>query len=349
MSSWRSWALLVLALAAFVVLFVYVRTRPMVSDDELSEAALEVARIRAGLDAAECVRPATFESAFAPSASAMPLRDFLRLDGPMAKCWAFEDRDCADFPEELARQAQAADRCAPFLPDREVGAYDSLMDTRRHPFLYRVRSLADEASGDDGLRLLVQGMVVGRDLTQGPTGFDQAHWGAEIETRLGAAFIALLATTTPSAEARAELHHALGVLAEMPINVNTFLSGEAAEHAEGWQPAAASGGGMMSREQSRWMAYGTAAVLRRLQEWCPPGGSVRACISRLPRTQPTSPNDLPTGVLGKRALRREILEYSLWSSSFDYPTELMALEALRTNARTLQQTLRWSQGDEQAL
>lgn len=342
MSSSRIGTLAAFVLVAVAALFIYVRTLPMVSDAELAEADVEVARIRAGLDVAECLRPALFD---APSQTALPrtamlLRDFLRLDGPLAECW--DAGRCSELPEELTRQAQAGDRCAPYLPPSEVGNFDRIFLRDRHPFVRRVVSLAEspEMSTDDRLRVVVQGMAVGRDLTQRPNGFELAQWGARIETELGDELAVRLETTTLSGEAQTELDHALGVLAAMPVDVNTFVSGEAIQHAEQSLRDAASGrGSMLSEEQIRWFAYGFPAFLRRLQQWCPPGGSVSGCISRFPRRQPTLPSALPTRVLGKWVLRREILECSLWSSSFSYANELMALEGLRERARSLQQQL----------
>lgn len=132
----------------------------------------------------------------------------------------------------------------------------------------------------------------------------------------------------------------------MPTDANLFLSGEAAEGAVGSLRWAASGGGMMSPERMRWMAYGQAAFLSHLQEWCPPGGSISRCVSRLPSVQPALPSALPIQILGERALRGKILEYSLWSGSFSYADELRELEELRTGARALRRQLRHSDLEE---
>lgn len=318
----------------------YVRTHPLISDDDLREAREEVARVHASLHEAECFRPAIFDLS---AEAAMPLQDFFDLEGPLAECW--EAGHCSTLPEELARQAATPDRCAPTIASPEDRMYDSRIITERHPILRRVRLEVQhgEKSNDDRFRLLVQGMAVGRDLTQGPTaGFAQAQWGARIETELGAEFAAQFGVRTPSAEARVELDRALGVLAAMPIDANTFLTDDALRNAEMFQAAASSEGSMFDGEDLDWRVYASAMVASGLQAWCPLGGSVEECISHLPTTPPPLPSGLRREVLGQWVYRREIIEHAIFSGVRSYADELRALEGLRHGARALQELLRLS-------
>lgn len=347
------WGAIAFVLALCVAMSAYLRTRPVVSDDEMREALEEVEQIRASLDEFECRRPAVFG---APSELAMSLEDLLRFDGPFAECWEGtlelnpeHARDplerCSALAEEVARQARAPNRCTPYPPSSEhwrqqVAAGSGIRF--EHPFFHQVQLLANSGDmpDDDRFRLLVQGMVVARDLAQGPAGFEQAYWAAWVETELATAFVFLFETKTPSPAAVVELRDALGVLADMPIDAHALLSAEGIANIE------RSLASTTVDPSSRLDTYAAAIHVSDLQVRCPLGGTVEACISHLPALTfaPQPPTAwLEMQVLGKRFVRGGHIHGMQFHFSRDYPDNLIGLEKLRVNARALQEILRWSE------
>lgn len=362
--------MLVLILAAGM--FTYVRTRPRVSDDEIGDALAEVERVRASLDDVECRRPPLFGAA---TDEALPLDEFLSLGGPFAECWRavlvapgpdpldypggfrfYPDRNlaqlfasypqesllasCAELPGEVRLQARTPDRCTPYSPSSEEWSAQidaPYEEASKMYFAHAVALMAQhgEMSQDDRFRLYVQGMAVGRDLSQGPADFRNASYGYEVESRLAAGFVRQLEEAAPNPELRGELHDALQVLADGPINVYASLAAQGLWYVERGQPE------LYDEEEARHLDLFTrVSLLSRFVESCPPGASVDACVEHFPYARPSHPSDYEY-MLGPRFVRDWSVGYEHHSmtSGFD---ELTFDSDLRANAQALQALLRWS-------
>ena len=373
-------------LVAFVVLlaaglFVYVRTRPLVSEAELEAALEHVETVRAALDNAECTRPPILGPAVTQP------RDFsqvLKADGEFAECWqaahaeevteyigrevpedyllepdAHSQRapkvdsplsqeviesllsSCSALADEVRHAARTPNRCTPNPPSSEGWRRQHERDFSAWPSIAYGRVMAitarfAEMGFDDRLRLIVQAMAVARDLQQGPSGLLSAMLGVAAENHLGANFVALLESESPSSEAQEELHEALEVLASMPIDMHVLLASEgiaitdsARIYSEG------------SEEAIRYTVFAAATLLPWLMEKCPAGIGVDECIHTLSSPAPP-PNEHIERYLGARAVRDDNLLVNYQNSAGSYRRYVDRLLAVRENARALQEILRWS-------
>lgn len=372
------------ALVAFVVglaaaMFVYVRSRPVVSESELREVLHEVEVVRASLDDVECERAAVLG---APTQDALPLEEVLLLEGPFAECWdavggeeiaeyleghevegfRFDDGDgyrarplnhiadlelvrgvlsaCSELPEEIGRQARTPNRCTPTPPSSEGWRRQNLEDGSERPKLLMARAIAVMArhgnmEPEDRLRLLIQGMATARDIGQGPAGILSAMLGTAAEWRLAADFVEVLQETSLSLEARAELHEALEVLANMPIDIHPLIASEGIAITDSAQIY---GGG--TDNEALFAVYAAATLLQRLMDSCPADISVDACLSQFPYPE-AEVNETMHWLLGDRAVREESLQVALAIGSGFYGPYLQRMQGLRENARALQQILHW--------
>lgn len=358
--------LFVIVLAA--AMFAYVRTRPKVSEADVADALAEVEVLRASLEEVACHRPPLFGPL---SEGALSLDDLLRRRGPFAECWRAAERahtrpleyrmgsdfethhshwapdlmgpdefesivtSCAGLPEELALQARTPNRCAPYPANREGHFTES--------YAYFPEAVATLARyGDmpdrERLRLVVQGMAVARDLSQGPTGFHRANDATRVENRLGAVLASLLEKITPDSELRAELEHALQLLAEVPTNAHALFAVQAiheADRAPGRRHSGPLGPSVRLR------VFAAATLVSRIAESCPAGGSVEACVAHFPYARPQHPSSFEY-MLGPRLSQGWSVGNKHHTATIHYADNALPLEAVRANARGLQEILRWS-------
>lgn len=248
---------------------------------------------------------------------------------------------CAGMPDEFDRQARTPNRCTP-IPSSEAWLRRSSNDRSELPRLLigRVGALIahhGNLSADDRLRLVVQAMATARDAGQGPSGFLSAMMAAASEHHLAAEFVVLLQDAAPSPEMRAELRHALGELADMPIDVHTFLTSEVIAALDA-TAAEKSGEG----EINRFTVYALATLLPRVMESCPTGVSVDACLSQFP--YPTAEVDERLEwVFGRRYTLEDSLKLAYADCTGSYERYVRRMEGLRDDARALQEILRWEE------
>lgn len=360
-------------------MFTFVRTRPIVSEDDVREALEEVEVTRGALDEVECHRPPFWGP---PSGPALPLADLLRRDGPFAACWEAYDRafrfdsigfttverrpagfaffvsrsqwspplsqspalhaaleTCAPLAEEIRRQGSTPDRCSPYASGNEDGLRQAV-DTLRIDFNYFARALGMEARygempDDERLRLLVQGMAVARDLGHGASGFLNARASVSIEDLLAGVFVSIAEEITISTDVSAELHEALGVLADMPIDAHALLAGEGLRWLEEAQLSAS------GEYTKRYETFASTMFLSRLTRTCPPGATFEECVTLFPYVGEL-PDELTTDVMGPRFIRDEALAFLHAQWTIEYPHKLREIQNVRWTARALQEILRWS-------
>jgi hypothetical protein len=364
------WVLVVVVLGSCAALLLFVRTRPFVTDDELAEVLEEVEVIRESLDEVECRRPPLLGPS---SERTLPLADLLERDGLLAECWEAVDGlltpdvaseipgfdfevdqshlapvmrrlsslhrgVCSGLPGEVARQAQTPNRCAPYPPKSEAWSQQIAddADPSRLYFAYAVAMIARRPSrpDEDRLRLLVQGMALGRDLSQGPTGLANAMAGVDVENRLAAVLVELLEEITPSPALVAELRDALEILADMPVDVHALLASEGVREVDRSQARTA------RAELNGRAVYSAAMLSLRLPRTCPSGGNVEECLSQFPYPSPTAPRFFDE--LGPRFYRDDAVDFIHASTTESYPVQLRRMERTRVHARALQEILHWS-------
>lgn len=270
--------------------------------------------------------------------------DVSRIHAPLVDMGRSESllMHCAGLPEEVRLQARTPDRCTPYSPSNEewldeIGVFDERERSKRY-FAHAVTLMARHAemSNDDRFRFLVQGIAVGRDLSQGPAGISGIEKGVEIERLLGASLAHQLEARAPSPALRVELHDALQVLADGPIDAHAFVGAHGIWKAE--QSRRSPDG---NEEWRRYQLFAYVSLLSRFMDSCPPGISVEACTAHFPYASPSRPTAFEYG-LGTRFVRDHPVGRRHAEETHAIAEYMFPLDAVRADARALQVLLRWS-------
>lgn len=373
MRGWRIWAVVAFVVGLAAAMFVYLRTLPAVTEEELREVVAELEDMPALLDELECERPALLG---APTQDALSLEDLLDAEGPFWGCWTAvgsdeweisiaegalegyvgdeaEDRErvagivdaCSALPAEVGLQARTPDRCMPssVSSDRWQHHLDGHITERTEALLGTALAMIVSHSPSDTdakLRLLVQGIATARDFGQGPTGHT-ARLGAKSERLLARLFSEVLSEESPSQETRAELHEALTVLAEMPIDFRTLVISGLVWCLDTSTPLASNSDWPGLQDEVRSEAYAAATMIPRVVEVCAPDTTILGCANQFPFPLPNGFPPLPH-LFGPRAIREEQTLFLQARQIDGLASTAFLMRQARNDARALQQLLQWS-------
>ncbi|MFK8002107.1 MAG: hypothetical protein AB8H86_21110 [Polyangiales bacterium] len=372
-------ALVMFVLVLAAAMFTYIRTRPAVSGGDLREALEEVEAIRDALEDVECPRPAfwgppsepalpvsdllrhdgPFRGCFGAYVDATRIASIHETGEPrpsgfelfvthsprsysLVQSSTLEQalETCAPFAEEVRRQAGTPNRCTPYglrseLGYRQASRIESNHFARALAMVARYGEMPDE----ERLRLLIQGMAVTRDLGQGANGFEFARASTRFEDTLAAAFVHIAQRSTISADVHAELHQALGVLADMHVNAHALVGGEGLWQVEEF-PSIVDVEFQPESERRR-VTFASAMFLSRLTQTCPPGTTMEACMAFFPYAGEV-PDERIAELLGPLFIRSQSLAFLHAQWTYDYPDKFQQLLDARWSPRALQEILRWS-------
>lgn len=297
-------------------------------------AYVDAARI-ASLDVTTEPRPSGFELVVTHSQWPYPLLQSRQLQDALASC--------APLAEEVRRQAGTPNRCTSFWLRNEIG-FRQAARTLRIESNHFARALAmvaryGEMPDDERLRLLIQGMVVTRDLGRGTSGFEIARASTLLEDTLAATFVHIAQESSINSDVRTELHEALDVLANLRVNAHAFVGGEGLRHVEEF-PAIVELE-LQPESERRAATFASAMFLSQLTQTCPPGTTLEACMSFFPYVGEVA-DERVADLMGPLFIRSQSLAFLHAQWTYEYPDKFQQILDARWSPRALQEILRWS-------
>lgn len=297
--------------AALLVLvggYIFVRSQPPFSADELALLRAELEEQRTLVDGLVCERGTLFESSnaegptlveyFAESNCLEAVNEsisqeagFLEVRDAMERGYFHDPTDsvsrisiaCDGLPSALARESESRGCVAVPGSERWAGSVHAV-PLRINTFAQALTALALDVAKEDvggALRLLIQGLAVARNSVHGAPPFLVLSMALGAEQQLSETFAFVLTLGAPDDEEQARLDRALAILEEIRPDPHLVLVTEALSMAD--EGHSSLPGDPMALDVTD---FTSGRFLQAMVQACPAGASVDACVEGFVFPQP---------------------------------------------------------------